>query len=127
MVRRLGVQSRHVDHGEVRRVRRNTCGLGDLEKHVAGEQAVPCLLGDDADSQPVARIRAGIAVLNEELAPFDVAQKTLVQRVEVPSFNWAIDLAPPDAVGTRRLLDDELVVRRAACMLAGSTHQWTVD
>jgi len=43
-------------------------GALDLHEHVAGEQAVPGLLGDDADGQAVIGIGAGIAILHEHVA-----------------------------------------------------------
>ena len=58
--------------------------LGHVDEHVAGEQAVPGLLGDDPHRQPVARVGAGVAVLHEQLAALDVVQQPLVQRVELP-------------------------------------------
>ena len=71
--------------------------LGHVDEHVPREQAVPGLLGDDADRQPVARVGAGVAVLHEELAALDVVEQPLVQRVEVPRLDRPVDLAPPDA------------------------------
>ena len=46
-----------------------------------------------------------------------------MQFIEAIRLEWAVDLAPPDMVVHVRLIDDELVVRRAAGELAGAHDQ----
>ncbi len=102
-------------------------GLRDVDEHVAREQAVPGVLGDDPHRQPVARVGAGVAVLHEESATLHVVEQALPQRVEMMRLERPIDLAPPDLVGARRLADDELVVRGSAGVLTGPADERSVD
>ena len=53
--------------------RLSVLGAADLHEHVAREQAVPGLLGDDADGHAVVRIGAGVAVLHEDVAALQEA------------------------------------------------------
>jgi hypothetical protein len=78
---------------------------------VTRKQAVPRLLGDDPDRQAIARIGAGIAVLDEELLALAIVQHPLMHGIELGGLDRPVDLAPPDLVFARGLADDELVVR----------------
>src|SRR5690606_28803244 len=69
----------------------------------------------------------GVAVLDEQLLALAVGEHPLVNGVEVRRLDRAVHLAPPDLVFARRLADDELVVRRAAGVLAGAADQRAVD
>src|SRR5574338_489483 len=52
-----------------------------------------------------------------------IGEKLFVQRIEVLRNNRTIDLPPPHPVCARRFLDDELVVRGAARVLAGTADE----
>jgi len=92
-------------------------GALDLHEHVAGEQAVPGLLGDDADGQAVIGIGAGIAILHEHVAVLQEPLHTREQRAELIAAEGPVVLAPPDVFLGGMLLDDELVAAaRAVCL-----------
>ena len=100
-------------------VRRAPTLLGHVDEHVPGEEAVPRLLGDDAHRQPVARIGAGVAVLDEQLLALD----------DTFSSRWCSASKFAASIGrftllhhmlvARRLADDELVVGRPPGVLPG--------
>ena len=85
-----------IDHREARLGVAHALVLLAPDEHVPREQAVPGLLGDHADWQPVFRVGAREAILDEELFPFEVAHELPVELVEMRGFNRAVDLAPPD-------------------------------
>ena len=101
-------------------------GRGHVDEHVLREQAVPGLLGDDPDGQPVPRIRARVAILHEQLASLDVVEHPAMERVEELRLDGPVHLAPPDLVLARGFADDELVVRGTAGVLAGPADERTV-
>ena len=87
-------------------------------EHVAHEEAVPRLLGDDAQRQPVLRLRARVEILDEEVAALEEAEQAAEDLLELVGRERAVVLAPPDMLGGRRLADDELVLRGARGVLA---------
>ena len=115
-------EARHGDHGEFRHVLLQLVLIADLQEHGAREEAVPGLLGDDADGQGVLGIGAGIAVLHKDVAALQVALQAGQQRAEVFAGEGTIVGAPPDAVFRGLLADHKLVRRRARRVLAG-VHQ----
>ncbi len=115
---RLGVEGGKVDDGELGPVVAEFFRSG-AQEHVACEQGVPGPLADDAHRNPVHGACAGEAVLHEEVATLHVVAHLLVKRVEAFRFEGAVHLAPVDEVAARRLLDDELVVRRPPGVVTG--------
>ena len=73
----------HGDDGELRHVLLHRVDGRRLEEHVAREEAVPGLLGDDPDRQAVLRIGAGVAVLDEDVPALQVALQAGVEHAEV--------------------------------------------
>jgi hypothetical protein len=97
--------------------------LRRAQEHVTREQAVPRAFGNDAHRHPVLRICADEQVLHVDVAALVVGQDLTVQVVELFRRRGAIDRPPPDVVAARRLLDQELVLGRAAGVLAGLDDQ----
>ena len=116
---RVGLERWAVDDGELRHVP----GHIVEDEEVAREQAVPGVLGDDADGEPVAAVGAGVTVLHEQLGAAQRRQQVLVQAVEVLDRHRPVRAAPGDVLLARRFPDDELVVRRAAGVVTGSADQ----
>ena len=96
---------------------------GRHDEQIADEQVLPGEFVDEADRQAVFGIGAGVEVLDEELLALQVRDDVAPQHVEVRGVDRLVDLAPPDLRFARRLLDHELVVRRAAGMRAGAADQ----
>ena len=88
-------------------------------EQVAGEDARPGGLGVDAQAAAMGRMGADEAVLGVDRAIGEVRHQPGPQPVVVLEGDRAVDLAPPDLRRGARLLDDELVLRRAAGVLAG--------
>ena len=77
------------------------------------------MVRDDADGDPLLRVGAGEGVDDVEVAVADVRDDLLAQPLEMLLRDLRVDLAPPDPVLGARLADEELVLRRAAGVLAG--------
>ena len=125
VARRIGRQAGRVQYGEfgleiveLARVR--------LQKHVAGEKRLPSVLADHPYPQPEIGVGAGVAILHEQLAIIEIIDDAAVQAFEIGPFERPVDIAPPDSVGSRGILDDEFIVGRAAGMLARQSDQRTV-
>ncbi len=99
--------------GEVRREVAQRVRLR-TDEHVAREQAVPRAFGDHADVQPMLGVRAGVEILHEDVAVLEIGGGQRAQMREGGLVRRAVHRAPPDVVAARRLVDDELVVGRAA-------------
>ena len=112
----IGVEQRRVDHGELRRER--LVAVGGVDEQVAREQALPRVLGDDAHRQPVARVGADVAVQREHVLAGEVGAGAREQRVELGGVDRLVD-RPVDVRLAAGLAHEELVVRRAARVLAG--------
>ncbi len=89
------------------------------DEHVPHEEAVPRLLRDDPDRDAVGGVGAGVDVLDEEVAPLQVALEAVEEVVELLGGVGAVVLTPPDVPFGRGFLHDGLVVRGAAGVLAG--------
>src|SRR5260370_31464166 len=83
-----------------------------------GEQAVPGQLRDNSNAQPPAGVGARENILCETLVRGTAALAALEEALELGRSDGLVGL-PPDRVLARRLLDEELVLRRAASVLAG--------
>ena len=91
---------------------------GRADEQVAGEQAVPGELADDADPQPEPRVGAGKYVLRVDLARPDELLHPAQELVELGRRDRLVAWMPPDRVLAGRLLDEEFVLWRAAGVLA---------
>ena len=87
------------------------------------EQVLAGQLVDDAELLGVAGICAGVAVKDEDLAALQVGGHFALDGVELLAADGAVDLAPGDLVVNAFGIHDELVVGRAAGVLAGGHHQ----
>ena len=92
--------------------------FGRVDEHRAGEERVVGVVRDDADGDPLLRVGAGERIDDVDVAVADVRDDLLAQTLEVLLRDLRVDLAPPDPVLGARLADDELVLRRAARVLA---------
>ena len=93
--------------------------LGRVDEHRPREERVVGVVRDDADGDPLLRVGAGERVDDVEVAVAEVRDDLLAQPLEVLLRDLRVDVAPPDPVLGARLADDELVLRRAAGVLAG--------
>ena len=95
-------------------------------EQVPREEAVPRLLGDDANGSRYAGIGAGPAVLDEEFLAAQVREHAALEAVERRGVDRPVHLAPRDVLLARGLADDELVVGRTAGVLPGAADERTV-
>ena len=93
--------------------------LGRVDEHRPREERVVRVVRDDADGDPLLRVGAGERVDDVEVAVAEVRDDLLAQPLEVLLRDLRVDVAPPDPVLGARLADDELVLGRAAGVLAG--------
>src|SRR5260370_31621763 len=82
-----------------------------------GEQAVPGQLRDNSNAQPPAGVGARENILCENLVRGTELLHLLEEAFELGRSDGLVGL-PPDRVLARRLLDEELVLRRAPSVLA---------
>ena len=62
---RVGIEARAVEHSEARLEIRHLRWIALPEEHIAGEQIVPRILGDDAHRKAVTLVRARITILHK--------------------------------------------------------------
>ena len=91
----------------------------DGDEHVAGEEALPGGVGDDADGHAVVGVSADVAVLNEQLLALQEGLQALEQRVELVGGEGAVVIARPDLLLGGGLADDVLVGGGPGGVLAG--------
>ncbi len=121
----VGAEARQVDDGEF--------GLepGEVlrrraDQEGADELAVPGELVDHAHAHPVLLLRAAVEVLHEQgLARRQRGEEVGLERGEMLGRHAGV-VVPPDRRFRLGVADDELVLRRAAGMLAGLDHQRAV-
>ena len=119
---RLGLEARQVEDREVRLEAFELLAPRPQE-HVPGKEIVPRSLGDDAHADAMRGIGAGPAVADEQLAALGIAQHAVVERAVALRRDRLVGLAPVDAALALRILDEELVVGRAAGMHARAHHE----
>ena len=102
-----------------------SAAVGPAEQ-VAGEHAGPGGLGVDAQPALMRRVRADVQVLGVQVLLGAVGHEAGAKLVVVRLADRPVDLAPPDLVAAGRLVDDELVLRRATGVLAGADDQRAV-
>jgi len=117
-----GMELRHVDHRELRHMVDRPPFFGPKE-HGAGKQTMPCRPRDDSDGHAVGRIGARKTILNVEILHLQVGQQAVIKRVEFCVVKGPVDLAPPHLILAALLADDELIIGRAARVVAGSHGQ----
>ncbi len=122
MARRIGAEARQVDDGEFGL---EAVKLGSLraDEERADEVAVPGELGDHPHAHAMLGLRAAVQVLDvERLLVREGGEEIRLQRREMVRGHRLVVVPPDRAVGFG-VADDELVVGRAAGMLAGPDHQ----
>ena len=61
------MESGGIDNRELRDMIDQLASLLDLDKHVSGKEAMPCIFRDDANWNPVGRICSDKAILNKKI------------------------------------------------------------
>ncbi len=92
------------------------------QEHVAGEQVLPGGGGDDPDIHLVIPVRAGVAVLDEDLLALQVGQQPVMEMIEFFRGEGLVLPAPMDIVGAGGFLDNEFILGGAAGIGAGAHH-----
>src|SRR5581483_2606793 len=116
VARRVRFEQRDVQHGELRG--EGLIAVRRVDEEVAREEAVPGELGDDTDRQPVARIGPDVAVQREDVLAAQILPDSSEERVEARRVDLLV-VGPVDVRLAARLPHEELVLRRAAGVLAG--------
>ena len=111
MALRVGLEVGCVQHGKP------WTELGQLgrhcpDEHVAHEEGVPRVRGDEPDRQSVGRIGPGKEILHEHLARIQMRTHVFLEPVKRFGIQPGI-LLPPDLIARPRLLDQKLVLCRA--------------
>ena len=115
---RLGLERGQRDHGEIRfEVHQFVRGRPD--EQVASKQAVPRELRGHPHAQPEASVGACEDVLRVDAVGGNELLHAAEQLVELGRCDRLVAGMSPDCVMTRRLLDEELVLRRASGVLTG--------
>ena len=96
-----------------------SCGRRRPAEQVAREDAGPGRLGVDPQRPAMGGGGADEAVLAVQVAAGEVAGQPRPQSIVVGLRDRPVDRTPPDLVVAARLVDDELVLRRATGVLAG--------
>ncbi len=87
-------------------------------QQIADEQRVPGVFREHPGLEPVAGIGAGIEILREQLLAFGMGEEIPMQLMELLRRDRTV-VVPPHGPFGHRVLDDELVLRRAAGVDAG--------
>jgi hypothetical protein len=122
----VGLEFRGVQDGPVRgeAVQRI---LRRADEHVAREQRMPRIGRDQAHANLVRSVGAGMQVLGEQFRLLaEIGAHLGGQSGELIRGQLLIDLAPPDRLGRFGLIDHELVLHRAAGVLAGDRDEGAV-
>ncbi len=119
---RVGSERRGIDDGEIRLEDSQLGGAGASEE-VAAEDARPGALRVGTHRAAVVRIRADEAVLDVDLALAEVVEHARAQRLVALLADGVVEAAPPDAVVASGFIDRELVLGRAAGVLAGPNDE----
>jgi len=117
---RISLESRGMDNRPIRLELCESIGIELPDEHVASEQAVPRMFGDNAHLDAVAGIRSCVAVLDKHFTTLEIGAEAKPDQVEVTRLERFVDRAPPDVVLRGGLLDHELVVRRATRVSPGA-------
>ena len=122
--RRVGLERRDADDREV-----GVAGLVTGQRRaeqVAREEAGPGRLRVDAQRPAMGGSGSDRGVLDVQVAVREVGHESRPKPVVVGLADRPVDLAPPDVVAGRGLVDDELVERRPAGVAAGPDDQGPV-
>ncbi len=118
----VGLDRGRVQDERIRVVARELL-LGRLDEERLGEERMPGAVGDYAQRQPVLGIGACERVHDVEVVCLQMRDDLLAKAVELLLFHRLVDLSPVDALLGARLADDEPVLGRAPCVLAGVDDQ----
>ena len=121
----VGLEGRDAHDREVRR-EPGEVGLGGATEQVPGEEAGPGRLRVHAQRAAMPGVGADVAVLGVQVALGAVRHEACPQALVVGLADGPVHRTPPDVVAGRRLLDDELVLRGPAGVLAGPNDERTV-
>ena len=69
--------------------------IGFADEHVAGEQAVPRQLGDHSHREAKLPVGAGVEILDEDVAIFEMRSDPIEERIEVIGLERYVHIAPP--------------------------------
>ncbi len=94
-----------------------SAALGPDQK-IADEQRMPGIFGDDPHRQVLRTVGAADEVLHEQVATGGMGDEVGMERLECLRLHRAV-VVPPDVRRRGVVADDELVLRRAAGVLAG--------
>jgi hypothetical protein len=114
---RVGLEAGRVQHERVG-LEAAQLVLGRVDEHRPREERVVRAGRDDADGDALLRVGARERVDDVDVAAAEVRRHLLAQTLEVLLRDLRVDVAPPDPLLRARLTDDELVLRRAARVLA---------
>src|SRR5262249_39377504 len=96
------------------------------DEHVAGEEAMPGALGDDAHGQAVVGVGTSKDILNEDVAATQKGGQAHVQTLEDVLADGAVGVTPADVACSRWFFDNEAILRRAAGARAGRGDEGAV-
>ena len=115
---RVGLERRGMQHHAFRREGLEL-GLLRRDEHRPGEQRMERARRHDPHRHAIRRIGAGVGIDDVQVPLAEVSGHLRVEALEAPGLERLVDLAPPDPLLGAGLAHDELVVRRAARVLAG--------
>ena len=93
------------------------------DEHVAREQAMPSLLGDDPGGNAIARVSAGKHVRHIGATILVIGDEAVMDLVEDLFRNRGVGAAPIDGLFGQRIADNELILGRAARVLSGDRDE----
>ena len=96
---------------------------GRADEELVDEEVLRGKLVDDAELLGVRGVGAGKAVEDEDLTALQISAELALDGVKALLGDGTVDLAPRDVVVDGGGVDDELVVRRAAGVLAGGDDE----
>ena len=119
----VGFEVRCMENGKFGLVLGQLFSAGPNE-HVSSEGVVPGVVVDHADGKGFGKVGAAVQILDEERALLGQEIDDLCSHAgEGVHVGGDVDVAPVDVVGDRRLVNDVLVVGRAAGSLTGFGDQ----
>ena len=116
--RRIGAEAGRLDNG-VTRLEAGKLIPGRANEHVPGEEVMPRLLRHDTDGQAVLLVGACIEILHVDTPVLKIGLDAAEQPVERSFIHRLVDGTPVHVAFAHAVADDELVLRRAARVLAG--------
>ncbi len=122
---RLCFESGHVDHRKLWNVVTQFFRVKFADEHIACEQVMPGIFGDNADGHPEFRIGADISIKYIDIPVLDVGQHLAIEIIEVFLGEGTVHLTPPNLRFASRFLDNKPVIGGSAGMTAGLHDKWS--